>query len=418
MPVLVTGLGPISAVGSGVEEFWASLVAGRHGFGPVTLCDASRSPSRVAAEVDDFRLGDFVPSGRSLARRLPRPVQMGLAASALAIEDAGLDLDRTDRSRIGISVGTSLGNLGDGLSLLDRWRSGDDRPAAGSAFHLFNHAAACTLSAHFDLTGPAQTTSSGCNSGLDALGQALRLIQAGEVDAALVVGTDCEVVPEIFSLLAASGSLATRYNDEPGRASRPFDVDRDGNVLGEGAAALVLEAGPYARGRGARAYARVAGYALRGAGSRRYGAGTPEMDLEACERALEAAMGQAGWGPADIGAISANGSSSVHYDRSEARALANVFGDALPAVGVHSIKSMLGQHGAGSSALQAAAACLAIHDGVVPPTINHERLDPGCGRLRVVTEPERLREANILVNAIGFGGFYDSCGAFTAPPLT
>lgn len=415
VPVVVTGVGPISAIGCGADEFWESLAAGRHGFGSITLCDASRSPSKIAAEVTGFDLGRYVPRGGALARHLPRPVQFALAAAALALEDSGLEPGTIDPDRVGVWAGTSLGNVFEGLNARDRWVRGDWGYPPDSAFRLFHHSAACVLSSYFDLRGPVQTTSTGCNSGLDALGQALRLVQRGEVDAMLVVGTDCEVIPEVLAILCASGSLTTRYNGDPGRASRPYDIDRDGNVVGEGAAAVVLEAEPHAKSRGARTYARVAGYAVRAAGGRRrYSAGAPAIDLEPCVRAFSAAIHEAGWDPDEVDVVNANGSSSVIYDRVEGLALAAVFGDALETMRVHSVKSMLGQHGAGSSALQVAAACLAIDRRTVPPTINHERSDPACGAIRVVTEPEPMARSNVLVHSIGLGGFYYSCGAFSS----
>jgi 3-oxoacyl-[acyl-carrier-protein] synthase II len=415
IPAVVTGLGPITAIGCGRDAFWDALLAGRHGFGPITTCDTTRSPSKIGAEIPDFDLGRYLPRGRQLGRRMPRPVQFALAATSLALEDAGLESDSVDPRRVGVVVGTSTGNLIEGLPVRDRWVRGEARFGSDAAFHLFHQSAACMVSSIFDLRGPMQTVSTGCNAGLDALGQALRWIQRGEVDAVLVVGTDCELVPEILSMLCDSGSLTTRYNDDPGRASRPFDVARDGNVLGEGAAAVVLEAEPHARTRGARWYARLTGYAVRSAGARRrYSARAPAVDVDPSVRAFRATMEESGWRPSDVNVVNANGSSSVLYDRFEALALAEVFEEALPAVRVHSIKSALGQHGAGSSALQVVAACLAIDRGTVPPTINHERLDPACGRLRVVTRPEPLPGPNVVVHSIGLGGFYYSCGAFTA----
>jgi 3-oxoacyl-[acyl-carrier-protein] synthase II len=252
---------------------------------------------------------------------------------------------------------------------------------------------------------------------VDAIGQATRMIQAGAVDAVLVIGTDCELVPEVMAVLNASGSLATRYNDEPGRASRPFDLGRDGNVIGEGAGALLLESEPHARHRKARVYARVAGYRVASAGqNRQYSHDKAEMDIRPSVRAMRGAMDEAGWQPEQVGLVNANGSSSVQYDRLEGKALAETFGPALPGVRVHSQKSMLGQHGAGSSALQAVAACLAIRRGAVPPTINHEEPDPECGPLRVVTRPESLEVDRVLVHAIGLGGFYYSAAAFERAP--
>lgn len=410
--VVVTGVGPISAIGCGRDELWESLCAGRHGFGPVTLCDASASPSKIAAEVKEFDLERYIENGRVLARRMPRPVQLAFAASVLALHDAEIDLDACEPDRLGVFVGTSLGNVEELLEAHAGHQQGRPIPPT-IAFNLFNHSAACTLSSFFNIRGPVHTTSSGCNSGLDALGQALRIIQAGAADAMLVVGTDCEVVSEVMAALNASGSLAKRFNDTPGRASRPFDADRDGNVIGEGAAALLLESEEHARKRRARIYARVAGYQICSAGqNRQYSHDDPELDVEPAVRAFRGVLREAGWDPSDVDLVNANGSSSVIYDRLEAIALAEVFGDALPDVRVSSIKSMLGQHGAGSSALQAVTACLTIRRGEIPPTINHERLDPELPALRVVTRREAVAPDRVLVHAIGLGGFYYSVAGF------
>lgn len=235
----------------------------------------------------------------------------------------------------------------------------------------------------------------------------------------LVVGTDCELVPEVMMALNASGSLATKFNDDPGRASRPFDRARNGNVIGEGAAALLLESETHATKRGARIYARVAGYHVASAGqNRQYSHDQPDLDTRPAVRALRGAMAEAGWSPEQVDLVNANGSSSVLYDRLEGMVFQEVFGDSLPEVRVQSQKSMLGQHGAGSSALQAAAACLAIRRGAVPPTINHEDPDPACGELRVVTSAERFQPERVLVHAIGLGGFYYSAAAFEGEPAT
>lgn len=410
--VVVTGIGPVSAIGSGREAFWSALVEGRPGFAPITLCDASDSPSKIAAEVKGFDLEQYVHGGRAMARQMPRPVQLALAASVLALHDAELDLDACDADRFGIHVGTSVANLELTFDLQKKRVAGTP-PPAHAAFYVFNHSAACILSSFFNIRGPVHTTTSGCNSGLDALGQSLRMIQSGAVDVMLVVGTDCEVVPEILAVLNASGSLAKRWNDEPHRASRPFDVGRDGNVIGEGAGALVLESLEHATKRRARIYARLAGYQQCSAGqNRQYSHDRPELDLRPCVRALGGAMREAAWQPAEVDLVNANGSSSVIYDRLEGNALSEAFGDAISKVRVHSTKSMLGQHGAGSSALQAIAACLALRRETMPPTINCDEQDPACGPLVIVREPEQRRVERVLVHSIGLGGFYYSAGAF------
>ena len=413
--VVVTGLGPVSAIGCGRNAFWDALVEGRHGFGPITLCDASQSPSKVAAEVRDFDLDRYIQRGAVMGRHTPRAVQLGLAASVLALHDAEIDLDACDPDRFGVFVGTSVGNLDVVMSLRERVKTQSDVPPS-TAFHCFNHSAACVYSSFFNIRGPVHTTTSGCNSGIDALGQAARVIQAGAADAMLVVGTDCELVPEILMAMNASRSLTTRWNEEPGRASRPYDRGRDGNVIGEGAAALLLESESHAARRKARTYARVAGYHVASAGqNRQYSHDRPELDTRPSVRAMRGAMGEAGWDADMVDAVNANGSSSVLYDRLEGRALGEVFGASLPHVRVTSQKSMLGQTGAGSSAMQAVAACLAIRRGVVPPTINHEDPDPECGALNVTTVAEASRPARVLVHAIGLGGFYYSAAAFERP---
>jgi 3-oxoacyl-[acyl-carrier-protein] synthase II len=217
-----------------------------------------------------------------------------------------------------------------------------------------------------------------------------------------------------LAALNASNSLATRFNDDPGRASRPFDRQRDGNVIGEGAAALLLESESHARARGARVYARLAGFRVCSAGqNRQYSHDRPELDIRPSVRALRGAMQEAGWQEgADL--VNANGSSSVIYDRLEALALAEVFGERFPTIRVHSQKSMLGQHGAGASALQAVGACLSIRRRTAPPTINYEDPDPACGPIRVLTAPEMSAPRRVLVHSIGLGGFYYAAAAFEA----
>jgi 3-oxoacyl-[acyl-carrier-protein] synthase II len=377
-------------------------------------CDASESPSKVAAEVKDFNLEKYVEAGHIMARRTPCPVQLALAASVLALHDAELDLDACDPDRLGINVGTSIGNIGDLLGMNQEYQATRKNPPPHTAFYIFNHSAACFLSSFFNIRGPVHTTTSGCNSGLDALGQATRMIQAGAVDGMLIVGTDCELVPEVLVAMNASNSLATRYNEDPARASRPFDKGRDGNVIGEGAGAMFLESEDHANARGARIYARVDGYQICSAGqNRQYSHDDPETDLQPCVRSLRGAMKEANWSPDKVDVMNANGSSSVIYDRIEGNALASAFGDALAKVRVHSTKSMLGQHGAGSSALQAIAACLTLRRGTVPPSINCPDPDPECGPLRIVTEAEQAWPSRVLVHSIGLGGFYYSAAAFS-----
>lgn len=408
--VVVTGLGPVSAVGCGRETFWDALTEGRSGFGPITLCDPGESPSKVAAEVKNFQLEDFLPRGRALARMHPRPAQFALASAALALEDAGLSSH--DHSHTGLALGTGLANID---LIFKTWttyqESGFLLPIA--SYQVFHHNIACVLTSVFNIKGSCHTLSSGCNSGLDAIGFARSQIQTGASDVMLALGTDCEVLPAVIAALNASGSLSSRYNDEPARASRPFDKDRDGNVIGEGACCLVLESEAHAKERGAPIYARLEGYSVRSAGrGRRYSHDNPELDLAPSIRALQDATLQGGLAHPDV--VSANGSSSVRYDLVESQALEGFLGDLYSQVPVHSVKSMLGQHGAGTSALQAAAACLSIQTGQVPGTVNCEQLDEQCGSMNLLRETTKLSPKSVLTHAIGLGGFYYSAGLFTS----
>lgn len=411
---VVTGLGPVSAIGEGVDRFWEALVAGNSGIRSITRCDVSRSASKIGAQVRNFQLERYVERGRAIDRASPRPVSLALGAGALAIQDAALDLAAVDRQRFGVYVGTSVGQLEYMFMLKDRWQTHSPLAATG-AFQAFNNSVACVVSSQFDLQGPVHTTSTGCNSGMDALSLATQAIQLDLIDGALVIGTDCELTAEIIGLLNASGSLATRWNDRPQAASRPFDIDRDGNVIGEGAAAFVIESETHARKRDAHVYATIAGSAVQSSGRRRYDATRPELDTRPCVRALRKAAASAGWSTDDVQVFNANGSSSRNYDRLEGMALTEMFGTRLAELPVHSIKGALGQHGAGSSALQITAACLTIARGQVPPTLNCDHLDPACGPLRIIREPLELDVARVLVHSIGLGGFYYSAAALERP---
>ena len=410
-PVLITGVGPVSAIGSGREPFWSSLISGKSGVTNITRCDTSRSACKIGAEMKDFRLQDYVNGDRRVSKKLPRAIELGMAAAALTLQDAGIDWNNTDRDRIGILVGTSVANLGEALNVADHWRNSNERVRPDASFYLFNHSIAAALSSYFDLRGPSLTITTGCNSGLDALGQAARLIEQDLVDGMLVIGTDCGLFPEILAVLNAAGSLSTNYNQEASRSPRPFDAERDGVVLGEGAGALWLEPAKMAQARKATVYARFAGYATCSAGRHRSYSPNPEWDLQPSVRAMRETLKQADKQPEDIGLFHANGSASVLYDRLEANALAQTFGKHFEGLAVHSIKSLIGLPGGAASALQAITACLTLKHGMIPPTLNHEKSDPLCGPIRVITKCESFQPKNVLIHSIGFGGFYYSAAA-------
>jgi 3-oxoacyl-(acyl-carrier-protein) synthase len=397
---VVTGLGPVSALGTGVEPFWNALVSGQSGTRRLTRVTPSRRGCAVAAEVDE-------PSPVALdpANPQPRSVQLALAAARLALADAALD---ADPDRVGVVVGTGVGNLDLVESALDRVRAGE-RLAPSVAFRVFSHAAACEIARALDLRGPIATLTSGCNSGADALGLALDWIRLSRADVVLVGGTEAELSPSFFAIMGAARALAVQYNDAPASASRPFDQRRDGNVPGEGAAFLVLESAEHAARRRARIRAAVHGYASRAAGDRpAYDPFNPAFLPGPMVRAIRGALDDAGITPREVSAVSANGSSSVFYDVVEATAIAEVFGADASRVPVHSIKAGLGQTGAVTPALQAIAAVLTVEHGVIPPTPNVDEIDPRCPLAIVRGEPLARPVEHVLAHAIGFGGYYFS----------
>ena len=397
---VVTGLGPVSALGTGVEPFWQALVAGRSGTRRLTRIEPPRRGCAVAAEVDDPP-----PLALDPANPQPRSVQLALAAARLAIADAQLE---ADPDRVGVVVGTGVGNLDLVESALDRVRAGE-RLAPSVAFRVFSHAAACEIARALDLRGPIATLTSGCNSGADALGLALDWIRLARADVVLVGGTEAELSPSFFSIMGAARALVVQHNDTPAAASRPFDQGRDGNVPGEGAAFLVLESAEHAARRGARIRAAVRGYASRAAGDRpSYDPFNPAFLPDPMVRAIREALADAGITPRDVSAVSANGSSSVFYDVVEATAIAEVFGADAARVPVHSIKAGLGQTGAVTPALQAIAAVLTVEHGLIPPTPNVDAIDPRCPLAIVRGEPLARPVDHVLAHAIGFGGYYFS----------
>jgi 3-oxoacyl-[acyl-carrier-protein] synthase II len=399
-PAAVTGLGPVSAIGTGVEAFWEGLVAGRSGIGPLTRCAPPRRGCAIAAEVAE-------PAARALdpAHPEPRAVAMAIAAARLAYTDAAVGAEVAPE-RVGVVVGTGVGNLDVIESALEQMGRGA-RLSPVTAFRAFSHAAAVEIARELDLRGPVATLTSGCNSGMDALGLALDWVRLGRADIVLVGGTEAELTPGFLAMMTAARALAVRFNDRPTEAMRPFDRARDGNVPGEGAGFLVLESLEHAARRGARVRALLEGVANQAVGRReQYDPFNPVFNPAPMLRAMRAALDDAGIDVGAISTVSANGSSSVFYDTVEATALVELLGGAAATVPVHSVKSVLGQTGAVIPALQAIAAALTVERGVIPPTMNVGELDPRCPIALVRDAPLERPVDHVLLNAIGFGGFY------------
>jgi len=401
----VTGVGPVSAVGTGVEEFWSALLAGRSGTGPLTQCAPPRRGCSVAAEVAD-------PPAHPIDPRdpVPRCVELARAAARLAWRDAAVV---APPERVGVAVGTGFGNMDLVEATVDLLRAGQ-RISPSTAFRVFNHASACELARELDIQGPIATMTSGCNSGMDAIGLALDWIRAGRADVVLVGGTEAELQPTFLGIMTAARALAVRHNGRPGEASRPFDETRDGNVPGEGAGFLVVESFEHARRRGAQVRAALAGFAALAVGTREpYDPFKPVFNTAPMVRTMRAALTDAGRTVGDVAAVSANGSSSVFYDPLEAMAIRELLGEAADHTPVHSVKGAIGQTGAATPALQAVAAVLSVERGLLPPTVNAEAQDPRCAIRLVRGEPLATPVRTLLANAIGFGGHYYASLVFT-----
>jgi 3-oxoacyl-[acyl-carrier-protein] synthase II len=396
--VFVTGIGVVTPVGVGAGAFWDALIAGRSGAGPIETFDASELPVRIACEV-----GDFDPTEHMTPReaaRLDRFSQMALVAAMLALDDAGLG-DRFDGERTGVIVGSGIG----GLTTIEEQhaallRGGPRRVSPFMVPRLMPNGAAAAIAMHFGLTGVNYGVVSACATGAHALGEALAAIRQERADVVLAGGSESAVTPLSIAAFARMGALSRR-NEEPHRASRPFDKDRDGFVFGEGAGVLVLEAEDAARRRGAPLLAEVAGY---GASADAYHVTQPDPEGKGAEQAMRAAMRDAGVEPEEIDYVNAHGTSTPYNDKIETLAIKNALGNEAKRVAVTSTKSQTGHLLGAAGAVEAAATVLTVDRGAIPATINLETPDPECD-LDYVPEGARAQAVRVaLSNSFGFGG--------------
>lgn len=397
--VVVTGMGLITPVGTGVEAFWASLREGRSGVRAITRFDASPFPTRIAAQVDDFDPLRYMD--RRDARRMDRFVQMALAAARMALEDANLRLEDCDRDQVGITMGTGIGGI---HTLVEQMgvmaEKGPDRVSPFFIPMMIANMAGGQLAIALAARGPNTTHVTACAASANAIGDAFRILQRGEAQVMLTGGSEGCLVPIALAGFCAMKALSER-NDEPARASRPFDAQRDGFVMGEGAGVLVLEALPFALARGARILAEVVGYGMTGDA---YHITAPPPDGNGGARAMRRALADAGLEPADVDYINAHGTATPQGDAAETAAIRAVFGEHAYRIPVSSTKSMTGHLLGAAGVVELAACILAIRDGVVPPTINYEYPDPECDLDYV---PNRARPHPVRValsNSFGFGG--------------
>jgi 3-oxoacyl-[acyl-carrier-protein] synthase II len=397
-PVVVTGIGCVTPIGTGRDALWAGLRAQRSAVRTITRFDPEPFRSRIAAEVDGFAAEDHLT--RKQARRLDRFSQLGVAAARLAVEDARLD-PRAEGDRVGVMMGSALGGVAHAETQHARYhREGLRAVDANLALTVFGGAVSCNIAIEFGVTGPNATNAMSCASGTVAIGDAFRAIQRGEADLMLAGGAEAPLAPLCFGAFAIIRAMSTR-NDDPSGASRPFDAGRDGFVMGEGAAVLVLETEDRARARGAPVYAELLGYALT---NDAYHMTAPRPDGRDAARAMTLALRDARVSPHEVGYVNAHGSSTPLNDSTETAALKSVFGSHARRLKVSGTKGYYGHPLGASGAIEAAITALGLARGWLPPTINLREPDPACdldylanGGLDDVPEL-------VLSNSFGFGG--------------
>ncbi len=397
--VVVTGLGLLCPVGIGLEESWKNIVDGKSGIGPVTKVDCEGYPSRIAGEVTGFNPADFMPE--KLVKRVDPFVQMGIAASRMAIEDAGLDMSEVDANRVGVHTGCGLGGLGSIEFFRDVLvKRGARRVSPFFIPMAIPNMASGQISIMFGAKGPNTVVCTACAAGTHATGDAFKMIQRGVSDVMICGGTESVITQLALAGFSSLKALSTR-NDEPERASRPFDKERDGFVIGEGAGILILEELEHAKARGARIRAEVVGYGLTGDA---FHMTAPPSDGEGGVRCMQMALEDAGIGPEDIDYINAHGTSTPLNDACETAAIKTVFGESAYKIPVSSTKSMTGHLLGGAGGVEAVFCVKAIEDGMVPPTINYENPDEECDLDYVPNESRKMDLNYVMSNSFGFGG--------------
>ena len=393
--VAVTGLGVKTPAGTDLDQFWATLCAGRSQAAVLTQIDPTDLPVRFGCEVAEFDPGVYF--GPKEVRRVDRVVQLGFAAAADALADAG-EL-AVDPARAAVVVGTGVGGINTLEDQIATYlAAGAARVSPFLVPMMMANATAATIGMQFGWTGPNLCISTACAASAHAIGEAARLVRSGDVDVVLAGGAESCVTPTVISAFARMRALSTR-NDDPARASRPFDADRDGFVMGEGGAALVLERWDHAVARGARIYGEVAGY---GRNADAYHITAPSPGGEGAAACMQLALDDAGLVASDIGHINAHGTSTPLNDATEAEAIRKVFSDAAPPV--TSTKGVTGHMIAGAGAVEAIISLLSIRDELVPPTANLEHLGDDIELDVVAGTPRHVPRAPVLSNSFGFGG--------------
>jgi 3-oxoacyl-[acyl-carrier-protein] synthase II len=397
--VVITGLGCISPLGNDVTTLWGNIISGKSGVGMITHYDTSQFKVKIGAEVKDFDAAALF--GVRDARRMDRFVQFGVAAAIQAVENSGLVITESNRDHIGVVLGTGIGGMN---TLFEQakvfFQRGPDRVSPFMIPMMLPDTAASMVALQLGVRGPNMAVVSACASGTNALGEATEIIRRGSADVVLSGGAESVIVPIAMAGLSVMTALSTR-NDEPERASRPFDIDRNGFVMGEGAAVLVLESLDHAKARGAYILGEISGY---GNSNDAFHISAPAENGSGAALCMQCALNDAGLSSIDIGYINAHGTSTPLNDKSETEAIKTVFGEQAYHIPVSSTKSMTGHLLGAAGALEALICVKSIQNAILPPTINYETPDPDCDLDYVPNQARLLKVQHVMSNSFGFGG--------------
>jgi 3-oxoacyl-[acyl-carrier-protein] synthase II len=396
---VITGVGAVTPIGTGADGLWAGLAARVSAVRVITRFDPTPFRSKIAAEIPDFRPQDHLDAKR--AKRLDRFSQLAVTSARFALADAELDPRRENGDRVGAMMGSALGGVAFAEAQVERFRAEGPRgldPALALA--VFPGAASCNIAIEFGCTGPNSTNAMSCASGTIAVGDAFHAIRAGQADVMLAGGAEAPLAPMTYAAFSVIRAMSTR-NDDPAHASRPFDEDRDGFVMGEGAAVLVLEERERALARGAKIYAELLGYAVT---NDAYHMTAPRPDGRQAARAMELALADARVAPGEVGYINAHASSTVLNDATETTAIKRVFGAHAYRLSVSGTKGYYGHALGASGAIEVAICALALERHWLPPTLNLERPDPACDLDCLPGDGRAAAPELVLTNSFGFGG--------------
>jgi 3-oxoacyl-[acyl-carrier-protein] synthase II len=397
--VVITGLGCVSPLGNDISTLWSNILAGKSGVGLITRYDTSQFKVKIGAEVKDFDGGALL--GLREARRMDRFAQFALVSAIQALQHAGLGVTESNRDRIGVILGTGIGGMNTLFEQMEVFfQRGPDRISPFLVPMMLPDSAPGMVAIHLGVRGPNLAIVSACASGTNAIGEAAETIRRGSADVILSGGSESVFVPIAMAGLGVMNALSPR-NDEPERASRPFDRDRNGFVMGEGAAVLVLESLDYAQARGAHIWAEVSGY---GTSNDAFHISAPAENGAGAALCMKNALDNSGLGLTDIGYINAHGTSTPLNDKSETAAIKTVFGERAYHIPISSTKSMTGHLLGAAGALEAVVCVKTLQDSILPPTINYEIPDPECDLDYVPNQARPAKVEHIMSNSFGFGG--------------